>query len=62
MKDFEISWSLEPLDLLTLGTFDSWTLGPLPLSYMKSYSAHKSFMGGGGWHCNFSYKLQVQVS
>ena len=38
-------------------------------SYMKRfqcYSAQKSFMGGGGWwwwrHCNYSYKLQVQVS
>ena len=35
-------------------------------SYMKRfwcYSAQKSFMGGGWWrHCNYSYKLQVQVS
>ena len=35
-------------------------------SYMKRfqcYSAQKSFLGGGGWwHCNYSYKLQVQVS
>ena len=32
-------------------------------SYMKRfqwYSAQKSFMGG--WHCNYSFKLQVQVS
>ena len=34
-------------------------------SYMKRfqyYSAQKSFMVGGGWHCNYSFKLQVQVS
>ena len=36
-------------------------------SYMKRfqcYSAQKSLVGGGGggWHCNYSYKLQVQVS
>ena len=35
-------------------------------SYMKRfqcYSAQKSFTVGDGWiHCNYSYKLQVQVS
>ena len=34
-------------------------------SYMKRfqcYSAQKSLVGGGGWHCNYSNKLQVQVS
>ena len=35
--NFEISWSLGPLDLWTLGPWDYWTLGPLPSSTTSTY-------------------------
>ena len=68
--EFEISQFLGPLDLGTLGPCDSWTssllqhLLILPLtSIFNVILLRKVSWWVGGWiHCNYSYKLKVQVS
>ena len=50
------------VSLRYLGPWDPWTPGPWD-SWTSSLLQHPIMLSlRGGWHCNYSFKLQVQIS